>query len=130
MNTIFGNSARFAMEGQIDLSSAGAVSAYRGDGVVVTKNGTGLYDIVVDNPGELKLVKVLSTGADLQDATIGTCKDAGVENTVTQSATTGKFLMTVHTVDAAGADVDEATSALTVSWNFVIQTQRMTNPLD
>lgn len=128
--SLFGNSARFTMEGQFDLSAAGAVSATRGDGVAVTKNGTGLYDIVIDNPSDLSLVKVLFTGADLQDAAIGTVKDAGVETTVVKNSTTGKFNMTVHTVDGLGADVDEATSTLTVSWSFVIQTSRMTNPLD
>jgi hypothetical protein len=127
--TIYGNYARFQMEGQFELSAAGAVGTVRGDGVSVTKNGTGLYDIVIKNPAQLRLVTVLSCGADLQDAAIGTVKDVGVETTVTQDSTTGDFEMTVHTVDGAGADVDEATSALTVSFNFVLQHARMTNPL-
>jgi hypothetical protein len=128
--SMYGNSARFEMEGQFDLSAAGAVTAYRGDGVTVTKNGTGLYDIVVSNPSNLEVVKVLACGADLVDATIGTVKDVGVETTVSKNSTTGAFNMTVHTVDAAGADVDEATSTLTVGFRFVVQTARMSNPLD
>lgn len=128
--SMYGNSARFEMEGQVDLSAAGAVSATRGDGVTVTKNGTGLYDVVVSNPSSLELVTVLACGADLTDATIGTVKDVGIETTVSKNATTGAFNFTFHTVDAAGADVDEATSTLTVGFRFVIQTARMSNPLD
>lgn len=127
--SVYGNYARFEMEGMVALSAAGAVSSYTGDGVTVTKNGTGLYDVVVANPSKLKLVTVLGVGAALVDATIGTVKDVGVEATVTQRSTDDAFLMTLHTVDAAGADVDEATSALSISWSFVIQTARMTNPL-
>jgi hypothetical protein len=128
METVFSNYARFECEGQFDLSSAGAVSAYRGDGVTVVKNGTGLYDITVKNPSKLKLYKKLFTASALQDASIGTVKDTGVKS-LSQSATDDSFAMTVRTVDAAGADVDEATDACTVSFKFVIQTQNMSNPL-
>lgn len=128
--SMYGNSARFEMEGAISLSAAGAVSSYTGDGVTVTKNGVGLYDIVVANPSELEVVKVLKCSASLADAAVGTVKDVGVETAVAKDATTGDFEMTIHTVDAAGADVDEATSALTVYWSFVVQTARMSNPLD
>lgn len=128
--TVYGNSARYEMEGQVDLSAAGAVSAYRGDGVTVVKNGTGLYDITFLNPAQMQLVKVLHCTASLVDTAIGTVKDVGVKTPPALSATTGNFTMTVRTVNAAGADVDEATDALTVSFGFVIQTARMTNPLD
>jgi hypothetical protein len=129
-NTVYGNSARFEMEGQMDLSAAGAVSAYRGDGVTVAKNGTGLYDITVTNPAELSLVEVLHCSASLVDTAIGTVKDVGVKTAPAKDSTTGSFTMTVRTVDAAGADVDEASDALTVSFSFVVRTARMTNPLD
>lgn len=128
--TIYGNSARFEMEGQVDLSAAGAVLAYRGDGVTVAKNGTGLYDITVTNPSELSLVEVLHCDVALVDTAVGTVKDVGIKTTVAKNATTGSFTMTFRTVDAAGADVDEATDALTVSFSFVIRTSVMTNPLD
>lgn len=128
--TIYGNSARFEMEGQVDLSAAGAVSDYRGDGVTVAKNGTGLYDITVDNPAELELVEVLDCGASLVDTAVGTVKDVGVKTAPAKNSTSGSFTMTIRTVDALGADVDEAASALTVSFRFVIRTARMTNPLD
>lgn len=129
MSSVFGNSARYAMEGQVDISAAAAVSAYRGDGVTVAKTATGRYKVTVKNPGELKLVKVLNTQVTMQDASVGTVKDVGCVS-MTQNATTGAFEMTIRTVDAAGADVDEATDALTVSFAFVLQTARMTNPLD
>lgn len=125
--TVFNNYARFEVEGQVDLSAAGAVSAYRGDGITVEKNGTGLYEVTVANPAELKLVKKLKTEAHLEDAAVGTVKDVGVKSLTQQSD--GTFLLIVRTVDAAGADVDEAASALTVSFGFVIQTQNMSMPL-
>lgn len=128
--SMYGNSHRFAMEGSMVLSAAGAVSSYTGDGVTVVKNGTGLYDITVSNPSQLELVKMLKCGAYLVDTAIGTVKDVGVKTQVAKNATTGAFTMTVRTVDAAGADVDEATNGLTVCFDFVIQTSRMTNPLD
>lgn len=128
--TIYGNSYRYEMEGSMVLSAAGAVSSDRGEGVAVVKNGTGLYDITFDNPGELRLVEVLSCGAHLVDTAVGTVKDVGVKSEPSQSSTTGKFSMTVRTVDAAGADVDEAASALTVAFHFVIRVGRVTNPLD
>ena len=130
MTTIFGNSARFQMEGSVVLSAAGAVTSYTGDGVTVVKNGTGLYDITVTNPSQLELVKMLSCGAFLVDTATGTVKDVAVKTQVAKNATTGSFTMTIRTVDAAGADVDEATNGLNVCFNFVIQTARMTNPLD
>jgi hypothetical protein len=128
--TVYGNSARFEMEGQVDLGSTGAVVAARGDGVSVVKNGTGLYDITVVNPAQLELVHVLDAGAALVDTAVGTVKGVGVKTPPAKNATSGSFTMTIRTVDAAGADVDEAASALTVSFRFVTRTRRMTNPLD
>jgi hypothetical protein len=128
--SMYGNSHRFAMEGSMVLSAAGAVSSYTGDGVTVVKNGVGLYDITVSNPSQLELVNMLKCGAYLVDTAVGTVKDVGVKTQVAKNATTGAFTMTVRTVDAAGADVDEATNGLTVCFDFVIQTSRMTNPLD
>lgn len=123
-STMFRNAQRLEMEGQFDLSAAGAVTAYRGDGVTVVKNGTGLYDITVTNPAGLKLYKELYSGAELKDAAVGTVKDVGVKS-LSQSSTDGSFTMTVRTVNASGADVDEATDALTVSFAFVVQTAAM-----
>jgi hypothetical protein len=128
--SMYGNSARFEMEGTFALSAAGAVGAVTGDGVSVVKNGTGLYDITVTNPSGLELVKVMAAGADLIDTAVGTVKDVGVKTPPAKSATTGNFTMTVRTVNAAGADVDEATDACTIGFRFVIQCARMSNPLD
>jgi hypothetical protein len=123
MNTVtmYRNAGRMEVEGQFELSAAGAVGTVRGDGVSVVKNGTGLYDITVTNPAGVKLYKELYSGAELKDAAVGTVKDVGVKS-LSQSSTNDSFTMTVRTVDAAGADVDEATNALTVSFSFVIQT--------
>jgi hypothetical protein len=125
---IFSNYGTMRGEGTVVLSAAGAVSSYRGDGVTVVKNGTGLYDITIDNPSEEKLVEVLSCGAHLIDTAVGTVKDVGVKSEPSQSSTTGKFAMTIRTVDAAGADVNEATNALSVSFSWVLRVRKMTNP--
>lgn len=127
--TVFGNSHRFEMEGQCDISAAAAVTATRGQGASGARSAAGVYAVTIKNPGELKLVEVLHAEASLMDATVGTVKDVGVVS-LAQDSESGDITMTFRTVDAAGANVDEATSALTVSWSFVIRTARMTNPLD
>jgi hypothetical protein len=127
--TVFGNSHRFEMEGQCDISAAAAVTATRGSGATGARSAAGVYAVTITNPGELKLVTVLHASASLMDAAVGTVKDVGIVS-LAQDATTGVITLTFRTVDAAGANVDEAASALTVSWSFVIQTARMTNPLD
>ena len=125
--SVFNNYARFQVEGQVDLSSTGAVTAYRGDNITVAKTATGQYTVTVKNPSQLKSYETLNTGANLQDTAIGTVKDVGVVS-LSFSSSTGNWTFIVRTVDAAGADVDEASSALTVSFNFVVRTNRMTMP--
>lgn len=126
--SIFNNYATLRVEGMVALSAAGAVVSSVGDGVTVTKTGTGLYTVTYSNPDDLMLYEVISCGADLVDATIGTVKDVGIETKPAQTASTGDMAMVFHTVDAAGADVDEATSTLEVAFNFVVRTRRMTMP--
>lgn len=130
MNTVnmTNNYATCRVSGTVTLSAAGAVSSYKGDGITVVKNGTGLYDITWANPSELVLHENLEAGADLIDTAVGTVKDVGVKAQWTQSSSTGDLTMTVRTVDAAGADVDEATNGLTVSFYGVFRYARMTNP--
>lgn len=98
----------------------------RGDGCTGVKNGVGNYDITISNPAQYVLNEVLSASAGLIDVAIGTTKDVGVKAIVQN--TDGTFKITLRTVDAAGADVDEATSTLTVGWLAVLRTRRMTNP--
>lgn len=126
--TIFNNYATMRIEGRAALSAAGAVSSYVGDGITVTKNGTGLYDVSYTNPDKHRVFEVIGYGASLADATIGTVKDVGVETQPAQSATADEITMTFHTVDAAGADVDEATTALDVCFWMVVRVNRMTMP--
>lgn len=127
---ITNNYATLRVEGMVALSAAGAVSSYVGDGITVTKLGTGTYTVSFANSDELILHEVLGCGAHLVDATIGTVKDVGIESKPTQDSDSGDMSMVFHTVDGAGADVDEATSALEVAFYFVVRTRRMTNPLD
>lgn len=127
MNT--NNYGTMRIEGMVNLSAAGAVSSYRGDGITVAKTGTGLYTVTYQNPAEFILHETLGVGAHLVDATIGTVKDVGVEVEPAQLTDgTGNITMVFHTVDGAGADVDEATSALVVAFYMVIRTIRMTQP--
>lgn len=124
------NYATMRVEGTVTLSSSGTVSSYKGDGITVAKNGTGLYDVTWANPAEMVLHENLGAGAHLVDAAIGTVKDVGVKAQWSQSTTTGDLTMTIRTVDAAGADVDEATDGLTVAFYGVFRYARMTNPFD
>jgi hypothetical protein len=123
------NYGTMRVEGMVNLSAAGAVSSSRGDGISVAKTGTGLYTVTFKNHDEYILHEVLGVGAHLVDATIGTVKDVGIESEPTQLTDgTGDITFVFHTVDAAGADVDEATSALVVAFYFVMRTIRMTQP--
>jgi hypothetical protein len=122
------NYATLRVEGMVALSAAGAVGAVVGDGLTVTKTNTGLYSVNYSNPDDVILNEVIGCGAHLVDAAVGTVKDVGIETKPAQTASTGDIAMVFHTVDAAGADVDEATSALEVAFYFVVRTRRMTNP--
>jgi hypothetical protein len=77
----------------------------------------------------MKLVELLHAGASLMDAAIGTVKDVGVKSVTQATDGTDAVVVTLRTVDAAGADAEEATNALTVSFHAVIRTHKMTNPL-
>ena len=128
---VFQNYARWEIEGQVDLSAAGAVLAIRGDGMTVVKNGTGLYDVTVKGSQGMKLVEILFSDASVQDSALGTVKDAAIKS-ITQSTTgttVDDITLTFRTVTAAFADVDEATNALTVSFQAVLRTRKMSNPL-
>lgn len=130
MTSITNNYATMRVEGTVTLSAAGAVASYKGDGVTVAKNGTGLYDVSFANHSGLVLNENLGAGAHLVDAAVGTVKDVGVKAQFTQDADTGVLTMTVRTVDAAGADVDEATDACTISFYGVFRHARMTHPFE
>ena len=127
--TVFNNYGTWRIEGQVDLSSAGAVSATRGDGCSTAKTGTGTYTVTVKGGHGLKLVEVLNASTDIMDAALGTVKDSYC-NSVSQSTDgldTVSFLFT--TTDAAGAAADEATNALTINFRLVIRCLKMTSTL-
>lgn len=126
-SSMFNNYARLEIEASAALSAAGAVDSYVGDGVTCAKNGTGLYEFTVANPMGIVLNEVLGAAATLRDAAVGTVKDVGIKS-VTQNSD-GSFLIIARTVDAAGADVDEAGTALTLDVSAVLRTRDMGNPL-
>jgi hypothetical protein len=125
----FQNYATWRIEGSIDLDSSGEITATRGDGMTAGHSTTGLYEITVKGAQGMKLVELLHAGASLMDAAIGTVKDVGVKSVTQATDGTDAVVVTLRTVDAAGADAEEATNALTVSFHAVIRTHKMTNPL-
>jgi hypothetical protein len=125
--SMYNTYGRLELEGSVDLSAAGAVTAARGDGVAVVKNGTGLYEATFSNPFGAVLNEVIGSGATMRDTAVGTVKDTGVVS-VTQLAD-GNIKIIFRTVDAAGADVNEATNVLTVDFYAVIRIRKMGNPL-
>ena len=123
--SIYQNYNRWVMEASVPLSSAGAVGTVVGQGATCVKSNTGLYTVTISNPTGLMLSAVLNSSATLRDAAVGTIKDVGVKS-VTQDSTTGAIEIVFRTVNAAGADTDEATDALVVDVSAVIQTGPMT----
>jgi hypothetical protein len=121
--SMFNTYARLELEASAALSAAGAVSSTTGDEVTCAKNGTGLYEFTFRNPMGVVLNEVIGAVATLRDAAVGTVKDVGIKS-VTQ-ASDGTFLVIARTVNAAGADVDEATDALTLDVRAVIRTRDM-----
>jgi hypothetical protein len=120
---MYSNYARLEIEASALIADDGEVTSYVGDGVTVTTDTTGLYEFVVANPMGIVLNEVLGASATLRDAAVGTVKDVGIKS-VTQQAD-GSFLIIARTVDAAGADVDEATTSFTLDVSAVIRTRSM-----
>lgn len=129
--SVYSNFASFTIEGQVDLTAAGEISAVRGDGLSCTYSGSGgSYPLVYKGGGGMKLVQVLSSAAwpsDTQDS----ATTAGSIESVAQDADSGNITVTFVTQNAAGgAATEEATAVVTMNVRVVIQTARMSNPLD
>lgn len=119
----FNTYGRLHLEGSVDLSAAGAVSATRGDGFSVAKTGTGAYAATWKNNEAFVMNEVIGSMATLRDTAVGTVKDVGVIS-VTQSAN-GDIVIAFRTVAADGSNADEATNALTVDFSAVLRTRDM-----
>lgn len=125
------NYAEWQIRGEVDLSSAGAVSAYRGDGIVAAKASTGTYTVTVKGAQALKLYKILKRFADVQPilaaTTLGTALYARVSNVATSDDDVVITILTSAT--KGGAAADNTTTAETVAFEVVVQTRNMSNPL-
>lgn len=121
--SMFNTYGRLELEASASLSAAGAVSATVGDEVTCEKTGTGQYKFTFRNPMAVVLNAVIGAVATVRDPAVGTVKDAGIVS-VTQNAA-GNIEVLARTVDAAGADVNEATSALNLDVRAVIRTRSM-----
>lgn len=124
------NYASYRMEAQVDLSSAAAVSATRGDGMTCTKTGTGAYSLVLKAGGGMKLVKELQAKAQIKDPRASSTKAASVASVTQDSETDDITIEFVTSATLGGAAADETTAAVTVNIECTIQTVRMTNPFD
>lgn len=127
MEAVFNNYARLVIEGQVDLSSAGAVSETRGDGLTCTKTDTGEYTMVYKAGGGLKLVTELKAQATMKDKNGAATARVDVTS-VSQDSNTDSISIVFETNDGSAA-ADEDTAAFTVNVEVVVQTVNMSNPL-
>ncbi len=128
--SVFSNYARLVIEGQVDISAAGEVSATRGDGLTCTYDGSGGADYVLTykGGGGLKLVQVLEAVVTVQDTTASDTT-AGSITAITQTSGSDDIVITFATQNAAGgAATEEGTAVATLNVRVVVQTAKMSNP--
>lgn len=133
---VFVNYAEFHIKSQVDLSSAGAVGATRGDGATWAKTGTGTYTCTIKAGGGLRLVEQLKARAFFSGSAPGLALFCRVSS-ITQTADTDDLVITVKTqalqVTAVNTDatlIDRDTNAATtLNVDVVIRTAKMGNPL-
>lgn len=126
---VLNNAFTWTIQGEMDLSAAGAVLAVRGDNFTATKTGTGLYTVVVKNSGALQLVELLGREANFAQTLPATALGVTLL-TVTQSTTTGDITLTITTtaLPTSGAATD-GTAATTVVFGCVIRIGRLVSPI-
>ncbi len=113
------------------ISYPGGVTATaRGDNITCVKNGTGTYDFTLKGTSALKLVETLFVSASIMLAGVPTAAFAARVLSVVQTADTDDIVIKVATVvPATAAATDITTTALTLSFQAVIRTQRPGMPL-
>ncbi len=129
---VFSNYATLEIVGQIDCSAAGEVSAVRGDGLSCTYDGSGGADYVLTYKagGGLRMVKVLYALITVMDTSACDTTAASI-TAMTQDADDDDIHVTFATQNAAGGSAtEEGTAVFTLNVHVVIQTARMSNPLD
>lgn len=129
---VFSNYATHTIECQVDITAAGEVDEVRGDSVTCTYDGSGGADYVLTYKagGNAKLVAVLAAKVDVMDSTASDTT-AGSVTDIAQDDDSGDITITFATQAAAGgAAAEEGTAACTLNVRVVLQTARMSNPLD
>jgi hypothetical protein len=129
---VFNNYATHTIMGQVDITDAGEVDEVRGDHLTCTYDGSGgtAYVLTYKAGGNAKLVSVLYAKASVMDTLDSATTDCSISD-VSQDSETGDIEVTFATQNAAGgAATEEATAACTLNVHVVIQTARMSNPLD
>lgn len=126
---VINNAFTWSIQGEVDLSSAAAVVANRGDNMVVTKTGTGTYTIVVKNSGALQLVEIIRRSANYCITVPATATGCNI-STVTQSTTTGDITINLNTTASPtfGALTD-GTAATTIAFEVIIRIGRLVSPI-
>jgi hypothetical protein len=121
------------VEGEFDLSAAGAVTAVRGNSLSVTKTGVGTYVIrlLSRSQGSPALFELVNRRVDLCNGTPAGA--LGVRAMAAATDPTDSFhkdlLFTVLTTAGAGASgaAADTTAAITVSFRYVIRTRQPRN---
>lgn len=125
------NEGEWHIRGEIDLTSAAAVSTIRGSNQVAAKTATGTYTVTVKGTQALKLVETLDERvvfARTVPATALGCRISSVANGT--GVNSDDIVITIKTMalPTSGADTD-TTAATTLSFQVVIRTIKMGNPL-
>lgn len=125
------NEGEWHIRGEIDLSAAAAVLANRGSNQVVAKTATGTYTVTVKGTQALKLVEILDRRVVFNGTVPATalgCRISSVANG--SGVNSDDVVITLKTMASptSGADTD-TTAATTLSFQVVIRTIKMGNPL-
>lgn len=123
------NYNEWQIRGEFDLSSAGAVTAAgtRGDGLSVTKTGTGTYKVTVKGAQGLRASQVLYAGCDVVPArtggTLGTALFARITSVAHAAAPNGDDVEILITTSATkgSAAADNGTAASTVTFDVCVR---------
>lgn len=124
----FINEHRWEIEGQIDLSAAAAVTAFRGSAMTAAKTATGTYTVTIAGSEALKLVEILDSSVDFTGTVPATATGCRISS-VTQSSSgvaNEPIVITIKTMASptTGADTD-TTAATTLTFRVVLRVGKM-----
>lgn len=121
------NYAEWQIRGEIDLSTAAAVTTNRGDGQTATKTATGTYQVRIKGAQGLRASQVLGRQASVQPilaaTALGTALFARVSNVAHDTGNNSDdVLITIITsATQGGAAADNTTTAETVAFEVIVR---------